>query len=125
MTTVTTLKDYKVTHEIMEARLAGDYDVYYSEAQVTNSAYRCDGCGNIWAMKWYAETCEKRNHVGQFDQVYRHRAPGFQTTGRYEEVRYTRFRLGRDKRIAKPAIEARLGDLGDWKLNAHPVDFLA
>lgn len=98
---VTTLRDFKVSHDVMVPYLSGD-NVSYHQETVKTSAYRCDACGSVWAKRWYAETCADRKHRAQFDQVYTHRAEGFQTTGKYVEVAYTRYRLGRDTRI--PAL---------------------
>lgn len=100
MSTVTTLRDYRIKHDVMEPHLSGDTVGYHQET-VEGFAYRCDGCGSIWAKRWYAETCEKRGHKASFDQLYTYRLPGFQTHGQYGQTAYTRFRLGRDKRITQ------------------------
>ena len=98
MASVTRLADLPIEHEVMEPRISGD-SIFYSEQTVTSCAWRCDGCGRIWAKKWYAETCGDRNHRSSFDQVYHYKCEGYTTTGRTAEARYTRWSLGRDKRV--------------------------
>lgn len=105
MSTVTRLTDRPITHEIMEPHLSGD-SVYYHEESIEGCAYRCNGCGLMWAKRWYAETCEKRGHKTSFDQVYTYRPEGFLTHGRYAENRYTRYALGRDRQFVKQEVAA-------------------
>lgn len=105
MSTVTTLKD-QVDYEVMEPRLSGD-SISYSPKAIKTFLYRCNGCARIWNIRWHAQECEKRGHVASFDQVYRYRAEGFQTTGRYGENRYTRYSLGRDKRLTATNLDPR------------------
>lgn len=96
-----------ITHDIMEPRLSGD-SISYDQKTVTTSAYRCDGCGNIWAKRWYAETCGERGHRNSFDQKYYYKAEGYTRTGKINEVIYTRIRIGRDENVPREdfAIEA-------------------
>lgn len=101
MSTVTRLSDMTVNHEVTEGDVLGD-TFYYRTTGVTGPGWRCDGCGNIWAKKWYAATCEERGHRNEFDQKYFYRPPGFLTHGHYEQKIYTRHRVGRDRRIPRP-----------------------
>jgi hypothetical protein len=86
----------------MEPLLSGD-SITYREKSVTNAAYRCDGCGNVWAIRWHAERCEERKHVRSFCQRYPYKVPSGNAAGYVVEYNvYERVRLGRDKRI--PAL---------------------
>jgi len=99
VSTVTNMKS-RTTHTIMEARISGD-SLWYSEAPVTSTTWRCNGCGLIWAIKWHAETCESRKHRATWEQVYTVRAEGFTRTGQYKQVSYPRQAVGKDVAYAK------------------------
>lgn len=51
---------------IMEPLLDGGY----RDADVKKYAWRCDGCGLVWAMKHQAVDCESRGHVAHYMQRY-------------------------------------------------------
>lgn len=104
---MTTKLDNTITHEVMEPRLSGEF-VSYDEKTVTSNVYRCDGCGNLWAKRWYADTCGERGHRNSFDQKYYHKAEGYTRTGQVNEVIYTRYRIGHDVNVPAEdfAIEA-------------------
>lgn len=114
---MTTKLPETITHEVMEPRISGEF-ISYDEKQVTSNTYRCDGCGNLWAKRWYADSCGERNHRNSFDQKYYHKAEGYTRTGEVKEVIYTRYRIGRDSRVPTEDVvmEASLLGLapGQW-----------
>ena len=60
-----------VDSSMMEMRVSGhDMNVTYEEVHIQANTYACVGCGLVWDRKWYAETCEKRNHVSKWEQRY-------------------------------------------------------
>ena len=101
MSTVTRL-DTLIDHEVMEPHLSGD-SLWYTEETIQQAKpWRCNGCGNIWAKKWHAETCEEREHRKSFDQKYAYKPEGYATPGSatFGQVRfnvYTRRIVGVDK----------------------------
>lgn len=67
----------KTSTRMMEMR--GWEEVYYSEVGIQANTYACTDCGLVWDRKWYAETCEDRNHISTWEQKY---------GGRIENGRY-------------------------------------
>jgi len=59
-----------ITTGVMQARLVGDSSVAYVETDYQGNAWRCEGCGLVWEKRWYAETCDKRDHKPSFVQRY-------------------------------------------------------
>ncbi len=49
----------QITVSIMEPWTDGSYH----PGGVTKYAWRCDGCGLVWPMRWQARECEGRGHT--------------------------------------------------------------
>ena len=61
----------KADTAMMEMRFSGaDMNISYAEVGIEANTYACTGCGLVWDRKWYAETCESRNHVPSWEQRY-------------------------------------------------------
>jgi hypothetical protein len=83
--------------EVMEPLVDGTYKL----TSVEKYGWLCLGCGLAWGIKWHAEQCEDRGHVGKWEQVY-HRGPS--VNGVPERTfSYPRVALGS---VFPPAAEA-------------------
>lgn len=64
MSTVSKLE--RIAVEVQEALYEGGHRA----ATANKHAWKCDGCGLVWPMRWHAQDCEARGHVTTFSQEY-------------------------------------------------------